>query len=101
MAADPVEPATKGALVIAVLLPGLSKAAGELTFADRDTAILALFPYEGATFDPKKPAKNVILRLSDFIRLDRLSRELPGGAPEPSLVRAVSASHRIARQSGA
>jgi len=87
-----------GALVLGLLPPELTTASALLS-PDRDTAILALFPDEGATFDPKKPAKSVILRLSDFNRLDRLARDVSLRAPEPSLVRAVSASHRIVRES--
>ncbi|MGO9917505.1 MAG: hypothetical protein ACLQIB_22735 [Isosphaeraceae bacterium] len=87
-----------GALFLGLLLPALT-AAQPLPSPDRDTAILAFFPDEGATFDPKVPPKSVILRLSDFNRLDRLSRDASRRAPEPSLVRAVSASHRIARES--
>ncbi len=87
-----------GALVLGLLLPALT-AAQPLASPDRDTAILALFPDEDATFDPKKPAKSVILRLSDFNRLERLARDATRRPPEPSLVRAVSALHRIARES--
>jgi hypothetical protein len=87
-----------GALILG-LLPSKLTTAALLTVPDRNTAILALFPDEGATFDPKKPAKSVILRLSDFDRLDRLIRDGAGHAPAPSLVRAVSALHRIARES--
>jgi hypothetical protein len=87
-----------GALVLGLLLAEFTTAQA-LTSPDRDTAILALFPDEGPTFDPRKPAKTVILRMSDFNRLDRLSRDMSLRAPEPASVRAVSASHRIARES--
>jgi hypothetical protein len=61
-----------------------------------EPSILALFPYEGS-FDPGRPAKEVILRLADFIRLSRwASRDIP--APVKS-VRAVSAVHRVSRKS--
>jgi len=87
-----------GALVLGLLLPELTTAYALLE-PDRNTAILALFPDDGATFDPKKPARSVILRLADFNRLDRLSREATLRTTEPSLVRALAASHRIARES--
>jgi hypothetical protein len=60
-------------------------------------SILALFPYEGQ-FDASRPAKNVILRLTDYNRLSRLA-EAVAVAPPHSL-RAVSALHHIGRRSG-
>jgi len=87
-----------GALGIGLLASELTTASA-LTWVDRDSAILALFPDDGTTFDPNRPARSVIIRLSDFDRLDRMSRDRALRAPEPSIVRAVSASHRIARES--
>ena len=64
--------------------------------ADQDSAILALFPYDGQ-FDPARPALNVILRLADFSRLKLLAAS---ETPRPgSWVRAVEAVHRVARKS--
>ncbi len=62
----------------------------------RDSAILALFPYEGS-FDPSRAPQDVIVRLSDF---DRLSRLAQGKASVQSTsVRAVSVLHRVKRKS--
>ncbi len=64
--------------------------------AAQDSAILALYPYEGQ-FDPTRPASDVILRLADFTRLKLLAES---EAPRPgSLVRAVGAVHRVDRKS--
>jgi hypothetical protein len=65
--------------------------------ADKGSAILALFPYEGP-FDPKRPAPDVILRLADFNRLSRMAES--DDASPASVVRAVGALHRVTRQSG-
>jgi hypothetical protein len=86
------------AMVVGVLVAPLAIAEAA-TPPDRDTAILALFPYEGTAFDANRPGRSVILRLSDFNRLDRMSRAGALRAPEPSVVRAVSALHRVARDS--
>ena len=64
---------------------------------DHGSAILALFPYEGS-FDPTRPAKDVILSLVDFSRLSRLAVE--DVAPPFASVRALSAVHRVKRENG-
>jgi hypothetical protein len=61
---------------------------------DNDSAIVALFPYDGP-FDLKLPTREVILRLADFNRLSLVARR---DAPLPAaLVRAKSAIHRVTR----
>jgi hypothetical protein len=91
-----------GILITGGLFAGLLAANFRTAWAsgspDRASAILALFPDEGPAFDPTKPAQNVILRLSDFNRLERLARDASQLAPAPSAVRALSASHRIVRE---
>ncbi len=64
--------------------------------AGQDSAILALFPYEGQ-FDPTRPALEVVLRLADYNRL-KLLAEIDSVQPG-SWVRAVGAVHRVARKS--
>jgi hypothetical protein len=64
--------------------------------AGPDSAILALFPYEGQ-FDPTRPPLDVIIRLVDFTRLTHLAES--EAAPPGSWVRAVGAVHRVARKS--
>jgi hypothetical protein len=63
---------------------------------DRGSAILALFPYEGP-FDPSRPAKDVILRLTDFSRLAGLAEK--DVTPPFTSVRSLSALHRVKRKS--
>ncbi len=60
--------------------------------ADRETAILALFPYDGP-FDASRSVTDVILRLADFTRLKRMAEsELP---EVNSSVRAIGTIHRV------
>ena len=40
--------------------------------ADRESTILALYPYDGA-FDPSRSVTDVVLRLTDFNRLKLMS----------------------------
>jgi hypothetical protein len=81
-------------LVVALLLGKLVLAQSS-SLPGLSSAIVALFPYEGA-FDPAHTADRVILRLADYQRLVRLSQS---SEPAPmSSVRAISALHRIARQ---
>jgi len=84
-----------GLALAGLLLGGLASGqpAGPL---DRGSAILALFPYEGS-FDPTRPARDVILRLADFARLSWLAEGAV--APPFQSVRAISALHRVARNS--
>ncbi len=93
--ARPMAGGALGLVVAGCLLGGV--ASGEPTLPlDVGSAILALYPYEGS-FDPTRPARDVILRLADF---GRLTRWADGEvSPASGSVRAVSASHRVARKS--
>ncbi len=65
--------------------------------ADRESTILALYPYDGA-FDPSRSVTDVVLRLTDFNRLKLMSEsESP---TVNSSVRAIGAVHRVAWKSG-
>jgi hypothetical protein len=86
--------ATVGLTLMTVLLNGLASAQPPFEL-EGGSPILALFPYEGA-FDPTREVKEVILRLADFTRLSR--RASSGVGRAESLVRAVSAVHRVARR---
>jgi hypothetical protein len=81
-------------LVVAGVLWGGIASGQPAVQSERGSAILVLFPYEGS-FDPTRPARDVILRLADFVRLSRLAEG--AGAPPFGSVRAVSALHRVAR----
>ena len=60
--------------------------------ADRQTTILALFPYDGP-FDPSRSVTDVILRFADFARLKRMAEsEVP---QVNSSVRAIGTIHRV------
>jgi hypothetical protein len=86
--------AAVGLTLIALLLDGFASAEPPIEL-ERGSPILALFPYEGA-FDPTREAKEVILRLADFTRLSR--RASSGAGRALSLVRAISAVHRVSRR---
>ncbi len=95
--ANRVSPSITGALILALLAARFpsARASGP---PDRQSAILALFPDDAPAFDPRKPLENVILRLADFDRLERLVQEASSRSSEPSFIRAISAAHRIVRE---
>jgi hypothetical protein len=83
-------------LALAILLSGTVASVAARAQADHGRSILALFPYDGP-FDPKRPARDVILRLADYDRLRLLAERL---VPQPaSIVRAVGAQHRVTPKS--
>ena len=83
-------------LVVVCVLAGSSRprpaAAGR-----RGSGILALFPYDGP-FDPTRPARDVILRLADFNRLEPAGRD-PSPAARLAGASGRSAVHRVTRKS--
>jgi hypothetical protein len=87
---------TAVAALLAWLLVGRIALAQPAAGPNRGSAILALFPYEGA-LDPTGSPTDVILRLSDFERLSRMAEAKV--ATESTSVRAVSVLHRVKKKS--